>query len=373
MHVLLTATSYPSSDRDWQGLFIRRMLEGLSAQSEVEMSVWLPPGPLPAGIRSLLDGDEAQWLGHLASRGGIAHVLRSSPLRGFWHAAGLLSRLRRVYLRSKADLFHVNWLQNALPLPRDSRPALITALGTDMRWLELPGIVAALRRVMRSRHVALCPNADWMTTRLIEHFGDLARIVVVPFGVDAAWFDVERTAEVQGRQRWLCVTRLTRDKLGPLFAWAEPHFHSHPERELHLFGPRQESGLDIPPWVHFHGPVVPDTLREAWFPSATGLISLSHHAEGRPQVMLEAMAAGLPILASDIPAHRDLLQHGHSGWLCGDIDALGQGLDLIEDASTNRAMGQRAKARARESSGTWSDCGARYARIYTDLLRATPR
>jgi glycosyltransferase involved in cell wall biosynthesis len=59
----------------------------------------------------------------------------------------------------------------------------------------------------------------------------------------------------------------------------------------------------------------PRALLEEWFPQAAGLITLSQHDEGRPQVLLEAMAARLPVIASNLPAHRDLIRSGETGML----------------------------------------------------------
>lgn len=369
--VLLSATSYPSSMHDWKGLFIKHLVEALARCGNLEVSAWLPPGELVPNIAAATTTDDEAWLYGLMREGGIAHLVRTRPARGALAGMQLLSRLRRAYNASPAQLFHVNWLQNALPLPHDGRPALVSALGTDMQLLRLPGMRALLRRAFRGRRVLLCPNAEWMVAPLHEAFGDIARVLHIPFGVDASWYGITRAPAEDAPPRWLCVSRLTAGKLGPLFEWGEAHF-ADGTRELHLFGPRQEQGIAIPAWVHYHGPARPAQLSRDWFPTATGLLSLSRHAEGRPQVMLEAMASGLPILASRLSAHADLLEHGRTGWLCDDPVGFAQGIAALEQTEQNLAMGVCARDTAKTCFGDWDDCALRYVRAYRSLLEANP-
>lgn len=366
MTVLLSATSYPSDADDWKGVFIRRMLDGLSRRPALTLQAWCPPGPRPEAVMEALRGDDGAWLARLSARGGIAHLLRTRPLQGGLSGIGLVRRLNAAMRASSADLFHVNWLQNALALPADGRPALVTALGTDMQLLKLPLVTRLLRRRFAGRAVVLCPNAEWMVAPLQAAFGDIARVQCVPFGIDGAWYAAPR--QPQAAARWLCVTRLTAGKLGPLFEWAEPLFAGQ-QRQLHLIGPRQDARINVPEWVQFHGPATPEQLSAHWFPACTGLISLSSHPEGRPQVMLEAMAAGVPILASRLPAHVDLIEHGKTGWICDDRDGLFHGIAQIEDHVTGHAMGQNARVAALARFGTWEDCADRYAAQYAALMR----
>jgi Glycosyltransferase len=332
----MASTSYPSDQRDWRGRFIADMAAALGRRDDVALSLWAPPGELPSGVASALLAGDGEWLNGLSRRGGIANLLRRGRLSGGFATLGLLRRLRRAYRRTSAEVVHANWLQNALPLWGTPTPALVTVLGSDYGLLDRPGMAVALRRVLAGRRAILAPNAEWMAPKLKRLFGSVAEVQPIPFGVDGAWFDVIREPGCQTRS-WLVVLRVTGAKIGPLFEWGESLFG--PGRELHLFGPMQEE-VAIPSWVHYHGPTHPTELREEWFPRAAGLLTLSRHDEGRPQVVLEAMAAGLPVIASDRAAHRDVIRDGETGFLVDSSGALRDALERLDRVEDNRPWGR---------------------------------
>lgn len=361
--LLFASSSYPADPQDWKGRFIADMLAALAARRDLDVSAWAPPGDLPPGVADATSEGDRAWLGHLMATGGIAAQLRRGKAAGLASAWGLLARLYRAYRRVDADIVHVNWLQNALPLWGTPMPALVTVLGSDYGLLDRPGMAAALRAVFRQRRTILAPNADWMRAGLESRFGDVAEVVPVPFGVDARWFRIDRSQAERGL--WIAVTRITRNKIGDLFDWGEGLFG--PGRQLHLFGPMQET-MTLPGWVTWHGPTHPAELRDSWFPRANGLITLSRHDEGRPQVMLEAMAAGMPIIASDLPAHRDFIAGGDTGMLAGSRDAFAQALVALEDTAFSREVGARARRWVKADIGDWDDCAQRYVSLYERIL-----
>lgn len=365
IRILMSATSYPRSANDWQGLFIKKLVDAL-VERQFNIKLWAPNGPRPSGAEYICDESDQLWLEHLTSNGGIAHLLRNKPFNGIASGISLLRRLRKNYIKyqGSTDIFHINWLQNALPIYGTRKPAVISVLGTDFKLLKLPGMTNALRALCKSSKIIMAPNADWMAEELHHRFGDVATIAVVPFGIDSQWYDVPRSMDATNLN-WLAVTRVTKEKIGRLFEWGESLFSQN--ITLHLFGPNQD-GTHIPSWVNYHGPVTAGELAKSWFPKATGLITLSQHSEGRPQIILEAMAAGLPIIASDIPGHRDIISDQEHGYLVSSKEGLISAIDNLRDPTVLERISTNNKIFCREHFGTWSDCVSRYERLYKRLL-----
>jgi glycosyltransferase involved in cell wall biosynthesis len=364
--VLMTSTSYPEDNADWRGRFIADLLKSISKDKRVRIRLWAPPGLIPLLVHDAKTPLETSFLERLMADGGIAAILRKKNLSSLKTVCLLLLFLTRVYHRNKsAHLVHSHWLQNALPLLGSRQPAVISVLGSDLGLLRVPGMTILLRAVLKTRPCLIAPNASWMAPRLREAFGDLAEIRPIPFGVSKEWFKIKRSTEQLKIGRWIVVSRMTPEKLGPLFAWFETLFKKKPE--LHLFGPASK-GVSLPSWATFHGPVTPRDLKEIWYPSAVALLTLSEHDEGRPQVILEAMASGVPVIASDMPAHRDVILHRKTGWLVSNVDDFHKAFVASSDTNTNLTTGNSARTWVKQNIGTWDDCAARFIKAYQDVM-----
>jgi glycosyltransferase involved in cell wall biosynthesis len=88
--------------------------------------------------------------------------------------------------------------------------------------------------------------------------------------------------------------------------------------------------------------------RVAYFQRADIFI-LPTYAEGLPIAVLEAMAAGLPIITTPVGGIPELIEDGVDGLLIqpGDVQALAARIALLlGDAELRRQLGQRAQRRA---------------------------
>lgn len=94
--------------------------------------------------------------------------------------------------------------------------------------------------------------------------------------------------------------------------------------------------------------------------------------EGMPNAVLEAMASGLPSVASKISGTEDLIEHGSNGYMFALADEPAFGRQLIELLS-NPELTQRIGAQARqfvERSYSLRALSAHYEQIYRDLIAA---
>jgi glycosyltransferase involved in cell wall biosynthesis len=98
------------------------------------------------------------------------------------------------------------------------------------------------------------------------------------------------------------------------------------------------------------------------------------HSYFSPLKLYEYMAAGLPIVASDIGQAAEVIQDGTTGLLCppGDSAALATSfVKLIDDPKLRQFLGRNARAAAEERH-TWRAVTAQILQIAGDVVRNEP-
>jgi glycosyltransferase involved in cell wall biosynthesis len=104
--------------------------------------------------------------------------------------------------------------------------------------------------------------------------------------------------------------------------------------------------------------------------AASDVMILPSLAEGLPNVVLEGMAAGLPVVASAVGGIPELVSDGETGLLtqAGDAEALAAGiLRLVEDRALAAGLGARGRARV-EAEFTDAQTTAHYLELFTRFL-----
>jgi glycosyltransferase involved in cell wall biosynthesis len=96
--------------------------------------------------------------------------------------------------------------------------------------------------------------------------------------------------------------------------------------------------------------------------------------EGRPNAVIEAMAAGLPVIASRIPGITDLIEDGSSGLLfdAGDANKLATHIAMIaEDAELRLRVGNAAHRAIVDRGLNWESTARRYVELYAAVVHET--
>lgn len=96
--------------------------------------------------------------------------------------------------------------------------------------------------------------------------------------------------------------------------------------------------------------------------------------EGLPNAIMEAMAARLPVVATDVGGSAELVREGESGYLVPSGDAgrmAARLIDVLKAFDARRAMGAKGRQRI-EAAFSAELLGARMAALYDGLLGVTP-
>ncbi len=159
---------------------------------------------------------------------------------------------------------------------------------------------------------------------------DAGKIRVIPNFVDTARF-VPDPNEPREAGRICCVARLEPQK--NLFALLDAiggisgvRLSLIGEGSLRTMLERHTKMRGLP--VDFLGTVAHEQLPKVL--QCAELFVLPSHYEGHPKALLEAMACGVPVLGTNVPGIRGVIEHGKTGYLCGTSAAeLAQGISAV--------------------------------------------
>jgi len=280
---------------------------------------------------------------------------RRRPIRGVLRLATVLRRHRPALVQS--FLFHAN-LAARLAAPLAGFPKVVGGLRVAERRKRWHRTLDRLTSRLTRGSVCVSEGVRRFS---VETAGlDPARLVVIPNGVDPARFDEARPvprAEIgvgDGDFLALAVGRLDVQKgLDDLLAAAERVIPVRPRFRLAIVGDGPLRGwLDAE--IAARPALTGRVLRLGRRDDVPGLMRsadlLVHAAlwEGMPNVVLEAMAARLPVVATMVEGVEELVVPDRTGWLVPPAapDRFAQALlEAIDDPEGARAKGRDGRER----------------------------
>lgn len=267
--------------------------------------------------------------------------------------------------------FHTQYEQYAHYVPLNQ---------TLVRWMARRLVTGYAERC----DVIVCPAPSIVA--LLRSYGISRPVEVVHNGIDLSMF--ERAQPGTLRVQWgigpdapaaLFTGRLAREKnLDFLLEAFRRAAATVPDAHLVLVGDgadgehlrRLAGDMDLGGRVHFAGAVAYDDI-PAYY-AAADLFVMPSVTEVRPLAILEAMAAGLPVLALDAPGAADTVTSGADGMLAPhDVNGFARVLArLLQSPGERCRLGANARNTARRYSITAT--ARRLVEIYERLLLTRP-
>jgi len=278
-------------------------------------------------------------------------------LRWSWRARRILKRhLRAVdvaFISTQASALLMRGPMRRLPcvLSIDATVGQFTALGyggPDDAWT--PRQLRLMKRLERralNGAAAVVAWTEWNAAALRREY-DLpeSKLATIHPGLDRTWWSeaaAQRPAEHDGPLRVLFVgNEVERKGLGTLID-AVTALDGKAVLDVVSRDNVPASELVRP---HTGVEARSEELRRLY--AEADVFALPTRADAVPWVVLEAMSAGLPVVASDVGAVGELAGDGGELVEPGDVDGLTTALERLTDSERRRHLGAAASARASE-------------------------
>jgi glycosyltransferase involved in cell wall biosynthesis len=329
------------------------LLQGFAAMPEIEVHV------ISCAQQPM---HSAEQIAENISYHGL-HVPKIGWLRTGYQ--GCIRAVRKKLKEIRPDIVHGQGTERdcAISAVFSGHPNVITIHG-NMR------LIAQLNRARPF-------SFEWLAARLesftvprangvvcITHYtrnavADLAKKTwVVPNAVDAGFFEVRPGINPERPPMILCVGAICpRKNQNALMRALDPLAAKQKFRLIFIGGASRAEAygreffelLVTRPWCEHVGFVDRERLKSRMREAA--LLALPSLEDNCPMVVLEAMAAGVPVVASKVGGVPDLIEDGQTGLLCDPLDAAsmrGAVEKMLNELGLGRRLAADANRRARE-------------------------
>lgn len=385
LRILLVTTSYPLNNDDVSGIFVGRLAKALARDEDLlvltpssRLHSTTKPGIPPVHCFSYAP---RPWQRLAHEPGGIPVALKQTPWLWIFVPGFLLAMLFAVLRNSRnTDIIHANWAIAGLICgvvgKMLRKPVITTLRGADVNNLESSFLKRSILHLVLRLNSRVVTVSTPMQEMLHQNFPACSRHCLhIPNGVD------DQLLAQPLPEAGLPTLRLV--SIGSLIPRKN---HKSIISALHLLpasvsltivgeGPerglleKQARQLGLDDRITFFGNAAPELI-----PGILGrhdALILASHSEGRPNVVVEAMAAGRAVLASRLPGVTELIRDGCNGLLFEPEipTSIARTIQqLLARPEMCRTLGQAARQTVLDLGLSWPACARQYRHTYQQVL-----
>jgi glycosyltransferase involved in cell wall biosynthesis len=339
------------------------------------------------------------WVAAIIDAPGLKAPLCQQAMQGgfrtcLFEAYGRLSlsavgQLRRFIVDNKIDVLHTHGYKTDILGCLAARGTFCKTLATPHGWGAAAGAKLRLYEVLDRMFFyfidAIVPLSTQLYVGLCRWPGLRGRLHLIPNAVDLS--EVDNAGDpptllgawrAEGDIVVGYIGRLDRGKrIDTLIRAFHRLQHGHKRLCIVGEGPERHKLEQLATELGLSDEVVFFGFREDRLALLRGfdLFVMPSEREGTPRCLMEAMAAGLGVIASDIPGCRELVSHEETGCLfaTGDIVALVKHMQrLISDSALRARLAEAGKRHVREAYSAEVMAG-RYLALYEQLVNCDAR
>jgi len=398
--VVMVTTSYPRFPGDAVGTFMEPIARGIAARGHAVHIVlpWHPRlsrPPIEGGLHfhpfRYAPIAALNVFGYAGALSEDVRLRRSAwavaplALASAWRAAAVVSR------RVGATVMHGHWVVPGGAVAAAAagrRPLVVSLHGSDVYVAERHAVARAAARWTFGRAGRVTACSEDLRERAVALGLDARRSETVPYGVDAARFAPNPSARAAVRARLgvgpddpvvFTAGRLVRKKgfeflidAMAVLARRRPTLTcvvaggGDLDRELAARARAQEVGDR----VRFPGVLAQDAVADHLAAADVAVVPSVHDASGNvdglPNIVLEALASGTPLVASTVGGIPAVVADDRTGLLVPEqnVEALAAAIDrLLNDAGLRDRIGREARSEAVRLR-TWGHVAERFEAAY---------
>jgi teichuronic acid biosynthesis glycosyltransferase TuaC len=396
MRVLEVCQEFPNRYYPQLGTFIKQSIDSIANQG-VDVTVISPkPFVLPFSAFPYNNFFKLPRIEHTKKYDiHYPRYIYAVPKKYFYPITGIsYSRFISKYviknIKSEPDLIHAHFSYpdgyGMMKLAKKWRvPLVISALGTIERKVAYEGSYTS-RQIIEAMNFAdkVLSVSEDLKLHIVNLGINEEKVHVVPNGVDTWKFKPAGKAHArallnlpQDKNIILFVGALRKIKGVDYLIEAAKNF-VNTNTDLLMVGrddgmrknlEKRAHELKIADYIRFTGPVNHEDI-PLWI-SASDILVLPSLSEGRPNVVLEALACEVPVVATDVGGIPELMVDGETGYLvpAKNPEELSIKINkLLEDKIQRENMGKLGRKSIIQRGLTWEAHAKKTVDIYSELL-----